>query len=112
MNRYSYLNEDLIDAMAAHKNKFTLIDARIISLIYSYSYSGQSFFASNKYLAEKCFTTPATIQKSINKLIANNLISKQVKCVNGHKQRLLSYNKDTVEQLISQAAPQATLQEP
>lgn len=105
MNKYSYFNEDLLDAMAAHKNEFTLIDARILSLVYSYSYSGQPFFASNNYLAQKCFTTPATIQKSINKLLAHNLISKKVACVNKRKQRLLTYNTEAAEQFM--AAPQA-----
>lgn len=109
MSKYSYFNEDLLDAMASYKNEFTLVDARIISLIYSYSYSGQPFFASNKYLAEKCFTTPATVQKSINKLIAHNLIDKKVTCINKRKQRLLTYNSEAAEQFM--AAPQAPSQE-
>ena len=122
-NNFSYFDEDLVNAMATHKDKFTLIDARIVNLVRSYSRTGQTFYASNKYLAEKCFTTPATIQKSINKLLAYNLIIKKVACSNGHKQRMLTFNEDAANYFKKEAfvdtpnanisaAPQATLQEP
>ena len=103
MNTFSYFDEDLIDAMASHKNKFTLVDARIINLVRSYSRTGQTFFASNQYLAEKCFTTPSTIQKSINKLISYNLIIKTMEYPNGHKKRTLVYNEEAAEQLKADA---------
>lgn len=96
MNKYSYFDEEMLDAMAAHKDTFTLIDARLINLIQSYSNSGQPFFASNQYLAEKCFTTSATIQKSINKLLTYNLINKKVSCEKGKKQRIITCNKEAI----------------
>jgi DNA-binding MarR family transcriptional regulator len=115
MQQYKHtpFDEEILEAMIAHntnipsKDQFTLIDARIISLIHSYAYSGLVFFASNKYLAEKCFTTPATIQKSINRLIAHNLIEKIVCCHKGRKQRTLIYNEDAANE-FKMAAPQIT----
>ena len=102
--RHSPFDEELVDAMMTYNlnnpaaDKFTLIDARILSLVHSYNYSDMFFFASNQYLADRCFSTPATIQKSINKLCALNLITKKVFCSNGRKQRILSYNEDGVQQ--------------
>lgn len=102
MNQYKHspFDEEIFEAMVTYNinkpssEKFTLVDARIISLIHSYSYSGQTFFASNQYLAEKCFTTQATVQKSINKLLNHDLIDKTVSCVDGKKQRILVYNEE------------------
>lgn len=106
MNQYKHspFDEEIFEAMVKHNvnksssEKFTLIDARIISLVHSYSYSGKTFFASNQYLAEKCFTTPATIQKSINRLLNHDLITKQVSCAEGKKQRVLTYNEQGAAQ--------------
>lgn len=98
--KHSPFDEELFDAMVSYNigkpssDKFNLIDARIISLVHSYDYSNRFFFASNQYLAERCLSTPATIQKSINKLCAHNLITKDVHCTNGRKQRILNYNEE------------------
>ena len=107
--KHSPFDEEILESMIIHnehnlsEEKFNLIDARIISLIHSYGYTNQTFFASNQYLAEKCFTTAATIQKSINKLCAANLIKKKVHCLAGKKQRILTYNEDGATQ-FKQAA--------
>lgn len=99
--RHSPFDEELCEAMIVHNKdkpsseKFTLVDARIISLIHSYSYSNTPFYASNEYLAKKCFTTAATVQKSINRLYNHELINKEVSCTNGKKQRILSYNEQS-----------------
>lgn len=106
--RYSSFDEELFDAMQVYNTgkpsaeKFTLIDARIISLIHSYNFANQTFFASNQYLADKCLTTMATIQKSINRLCQHNLITKDVHCVNGIKKRILTYNEPGAQQFKHQ----------
>lgn len=110
--RYSSFDEELFDAMQAYNvgkptsEKFTLVDARIISLIHSYNFTNQTFFASNQYLADKCLTTMATIQKSINRLCQHNLITKEVHCVNGIKKRILTYNEPGAQQFKHQSQPQ------
>jgi DNA-binding MarR family transcriptional regulator len=97
--RHSPFDEEMYDAMTAfNKSKppsehFSLVDARIISLVHSYYFSGVTFFASNQYLAEKTRSTAATVQKSINKLCAYGLIEKTVSCVNGKKQRVITYSE-------------------
>ena len=101
--KHSPFDEEMLDAMELYNKdkpsseKFTLVDARIISLIHSYAYTGQKFFASNEYLAKKCFTTAATIQKSINRLYNHDLIEKDVMCADGKKKRFLSYNEEGAE---------------
>ena len=113
--KHSRFDEEILEAMIYYNannlessNKFTLIDARILSLIHSYAYDNKTFFASNKYLADKCLTSQPTIQKCINRLIAQGLISKKVAHVNKHKQRVLIYNESAVEAFKLWAAPQAT----
>lgn len=102
--RHSPFDEEMYDAMTIfNKDKpsakqFTLVDARVISLIHSYYYSDMPFFASNKWLAEKSRCTPASVQKSINKLLLYGLIDKKVSCVEGRKQRVLTYNEDVAEE--------------
>ena len=99
----SLFDESIYDAMTIFNEgkpaseQFSLVDARIISLVHSYDYSDVVFSASNKCLAEKSQTTPATIQKSINKLCGYNLINKKVLCIDGKKQRILTYNKEGVK---------------
>jgi DNA-binding MarR family transcriptional regulator len=98
--KHSPFDEELFCAMEIFNEgrpsseKFTLVDARIISLVHSYDYANKVFFASNKYLADKCLSTAATVQKSINKLCLYNLIRKKVSCVDGKKQRVLTYNEE------------------
>ena len=110
MNKYRHspFDEEIVDAMITHNKdkpsseKFTLVDARIISLIHSYGYNHTPFYASNEYLAQKCFTTPSTVQKSINRLYNHDLIEKKVSCTNGKKQRLLSYNEQGADKFKAQ----------
>jgi len=61
----------------------------LMHVIHSYAYSNKQFFASNVYLAEKCLATQSTIQKSINRLIAHKFITKEIRCVDGHKKRII-----------------------
>lgn len=106
MNEYKHspFDEELFEAMMYYNlnnpesEKFNLIDSRIISLVHSYNYSGKTFFGSNQYLANKCLTTPPTIQKSINRLLLHELINKQVSCINGRKQRILTYNEQGAQE--------------
>lgn len=111
--KHSRFDEEILEAMmyynANNEDKFTLTDARILSLIHSYAYNNKLFFASNRYLADKCLTTQPTVQKSINKLIAHGLVSKAITCINGRKQRILTYNETAINEFKLWAAPQATV---
>lgn len=102
--KHSPFDEEILNAMIAHNQtkppseKFTLVDARIISLIHSYSYTGTTCFASNQYLAEKCLTTTVTVQKSINRLLNHDLIDKKISSHEGKRQRVLTYNETAANQ--------------
>lgn len=97
-------DESILDAMqvynAAHKDaeQFTFVDARIMSLVHFYHNNSKQFLVSNDYLAAKCMVTRATVQKSINKLIAYGFITKNVRYISGCKRRTLTYQEDAVEQ--------------
>jgi hypothetical protein len=105
--KHSPFDEDLCAAMEIYNQdkpsseKFTLVDARIASLVHSYTYSDKVFFASNDYLAKKCFTTAATVQKSINRLCLHDILYKKVSCTDGKKQRFLYYNESGAEEFKS-----------
>ena len=109
--KHSRFDEEIREAMlyynANNEEKFTLIDAHILSLIHSYAYNDKPFFASNRYLADKCLTTQPTVQKSINKLIAHGLVTKHITCIKGQKQRILTYNETAVNSFKLWAAPQS-----
>ena len=114
--KHSPFDEELFEAMEKYNTinpspeRFTLVDARIISLVHSYDYGDKTFFGSNQYLASKCLTTAATVQKSINKLLAHKLIDKNVSCINGRKQRVITYNEQGAKQFKKDNALEATPQ--
>ena len=114
MDKYKHFpfDTEILDAMMYYNannetdEKFTLLDAHILSLIHSYAFNDKPFFASNQYLADHCLvTSTVTIQKSINKLLSNNLVNKKIVCVNGRKQRILLYNEDAVREFKLWASP-------
>ena len=96
-------NEDILDAMHAYNiahaesEKFTLVDARILNLVYS---SQKPFYESNEYLAAKCMVSQMTVQKSINKLVAHGFILKSVYYIDNTKRRVLTYKEDVVNQFV------------
>lgn len=116
--RHSRLDEEIKDAMMYYNanhpelsqaDKFNMVDAYILSLIHSYAYNNKYFFASNKYLADKCLVSQPTIQKSINKLIKHKLVTKSRTCIKGQPQRILLYDEAAIEEfLLWEATPPST----
>jgi len=112
--RHSRFDEEIKDAMMYYNanhpelsqaEKFNLIDAYILSLVHSYAYNNKYFFASNRYLADKCLVSQPTIQKSINKLIEHKLVTKSRTCIKGQPQRILLYDEAAIEEFLLWAAP-------
>lgn len=68
------------------KEKFTLIDAHIMSIVHEHWCSVGRCIMSNNYFAVR---TEATIQKSINKLCKLNFISKKIQYINGERHRVI-----------------------
>ncbi len=106
--KHSRFDDSVVDAMLTSnalnnlKEKFTLIDARIMSIVHEHWCSGGRCVMSNNYFAVHTFTTEATIQKSINKLCGLNFISKRIQYIKGKRRRVIIYNQDTVEIFKSQ----------
>ena len=99
----SRFDDSIVEAMLTSnalnnlKEKFTLIDAHIMSIVHEHWCSGGRCIISNNYFAVRTFTTEATIQKSINKLCGLNFISKRVQYIRDKRHRVIVYNQDTVE---------------
>lgn len=99
----SKFDDSIVDAMLVSNaqngsaEKFTAIDAIIMSIVHEHWLSKGQCIVSNKYLSGRALTTQATIQKSINKLCQLNFIFKKVQCIDGKRCRIMIYNQDTVE---------------
>lgn len=104
----SRFDDSIVEAMLTSnalnnlKEKFTLIDAHIMSIVHEHWCSGGRCIMLNNYFAVRTFTTKATIQKSINKLCKLNFISKKIQYINGERHRVIIYNQDIVEEFKSQ----------
>jgi predicted transcriptional regulator len=80
--------------------RFNTLDGNILSLIKSFSKNGTKFFMSNKELADIMIADPSTIQRSVDRLVAAQLITKEIIYIAAKPQRLLTYNKDAVNKLL------------
>ena len=80
--------------------RFNTLDGNILSLIRSFSNTNTKFFMSNKELAEIMIADPSTIQRSIDRLLAAGLLSKEVTYINAKPQRIVTYQVDAVQQLL------------
>lgn len=80
--------------------RFSTLDGNILCLIKSFSQNDTKFFMSNKELADIMIADPSTIQRSIDRLVAAQLINKEIIYIAAKPQRLLTYNKDAVNKLL------------
>lgn len=103
----SRFDDSIVDAMLVSnalskqngsKEKFTITDAIIMSIVHSYYFTGTKCFASNSYFAGRALTTEPTVQKSINKLCDIGFISKKSSYKDGMRHRVLIYNENVVEE--------------
>ena len=77
--------------------RFNTLDGSILNLIRSFSESGQKFYMSNKELAEIMIADPSTIQRSVDRLIAVGLVTKEIIYIAAKPQRYLIYQKEAVQ---------------
>lgn len=81
--------------------RFTTVDALILNLAKSFYDSRTSFFMSNKELGELTIADESTVQRSVNKLIKMNLITKDKRYSGQKPVRVLTYNPDAVNELLN-----------
>ena len=80
--------------------RFSTRDASILCLIKSFNNSNTKFYMSNKELAEIMIADPSTIQRSIDRLIAVGLVTKEIIYAGPKPQRILTYKEDAVATLF------------
>ena len=80
--------------------RFTTLDVSILCLIKSFYESKTKFYMSNKELGEIMIADPSTIQRSIDRLIAVGLVTKEIIYVGAKPQRLLTYQKQAMQNII------------
>lgn len=106
MSKYNYnICTDITAAMSKHNKimpgaRFNTLDGNILSLVRSFARTNTKFYMSNKQLAEIMIADPSTIQRSIDRLIATGLISKEIIYIGSKPQRLLLYQHDAVQKLL------------
>lgn len=100
---YNYnMHTDITRAMSRHNKimmgpRFNTLDGNILNLIRSFSEAGTKFYMSNKELAEIMIADPSTIQRSIDRLIAVGLVTKEIIYIAAKPQRHLVYQKEAVQ---------------
>lgn len=82
------------------KERMTLLDGAILSLIKSFSERNQQFYMSNKEMKKIFASDPGTIQRSIDRLVAMGLIEKNKEYINQRPRRYLTYKPDAVNKFI------------
>lgn len=99
------LNTSISRAMSVHNKimtgpRFNTLDAAILNLVKSFSETNTKFFISNKELGEILVADPSTVQRSVDRLIASGLISKQLIYVGQKPQRLLTVVPQAIDELL------------
>lgn len=103
---YNYnIQTDITRALSKYNRlmtgpRFNTLDGNILNLVKSFTEADTKFYMSNKELAEIMIADPSTIQRSIDRLLAAALISKEIIYIAAKPQRLLTYNKQAVQNII------------
>ena len=103
---YNYnIQIDITKAMSKHNKimtgpRFNTLDGNILNLIRSFSRTDTKFFMSNKELSEIMIADPSTVQRSIDRLIAVGLVSKEIIYIGAKPQRLLTYQQEAINKLL------------
>lgn len=106
MGNYNFkMHTNINKAMSRHNKtilgqRFNTLDASILNLIKSFFESNTHFYISNKELGDIMVADPSTVQRSIDRLIATNLIKKEIVYIGQRPQRLLTYQPQAVQELL------------
>lgn len=103
---YNYnIRTDIARAMSKHNKimmgpRFNTLDGNILNLIRSFTEANTKFYMSNKELADIMIADPSTIQRSIDRLIAVGLVTKEITYIAAKPQRLLVYQNAAIQKLL------------
>lgn len=107
MKSYNFnVRTDITRSMNAYNKtqseiRFNTLDAVLLNLIRSFSESNTEFYMSNKELAQILIADPSTVQRSVDRLVKSELITKKIVYVNNRPKRVLVYEKDNVQEVLN-----------
>ena len=95
-----------MQALTKHNNllfgpRLTLLDGAILCLAKSFYETDSKLYMSNIELGKLLLSDPGTIQRSIDRLLAAGLISKEKEYVGSKQRRYLTYQPDAVRHLLN-----------
>lgn len=108
MKSYNFnVRTDITRSMNAYNKtqseiRFNTLDAVLLNLIRSFSESNTEFYMSNKELAQILIADPSTVQRSIDRLVQTELITKKIVYVDNRPKRVLIYNVKVVGELFGE----------
>ena len=95
-----------MQAISKHNNimpgeRMTLLDGVILCLVKSFQDKNQKFYMSNKEIGKLCASNESTIQRSVNKLLAMNLLHSEKIYFGQQPRRYLTYDTWVLEEFLS-----------
>lgn len=100
------IHSSIMHALNKHNDllpsaRLTLLDGAILCLAKSFYETDQKLFMSNKELGKLLLSDPGTIQRSIDRLTAAGLITKEKEYIASKQRRYLTYKPDAVGNLLN-----------
>jgi DNA-binding MarR family transcriptional regulator len=81
--------------------RLTLLDGTILCLAKSFYETDRKLYMSNKELGKLLLSDPGTVQRSIDRLVAAGLISKEKEYIASKQRRYLTYKPEAVANLLN-----------
>lgn len=102
------IHSTIMYALSKHNDllpnpRLTFLDGAILCLAKSFYESDSKLYMSNKELSKLFLSDPGTIQRSIDRLVAAGLLSKEKEYVGSKQRRYLTYKPDAVGNLLDLA---------
>lgn len=99
------MHSTIMYALNKHNNllpdpRLTLMDGAILCLAKSFYETDQKLYMSNKELGNLFLADPGTIQRSIDRLSAAGLITKEKEYIGAKQRRYLTYKPEAVANLL------------
>ena len=100
------IHSTIMYALNNHNNllpspRLTLLDGAILCLAKSFYETDRKLYMSNKELSKLLLSDPCTVQRSIDRLVAAGLISKEKEYAGSKPRRYLTYKPDAVGNLLN-----------
>lgn len=100
------IQSSILHAMNKHNDllpnpRLTLIDATILCLAKSFYETNSKLYMSNKELGKLLLSDPCTIQRSIDRLVAAGLLTKEKEYIGSKQRRYLTYQPKAVQNLLN-----------